>query len=128
MNHLLENEVFGLVKTNIDVHTLGITTLSHLLRDCGYGCFISSAEISIAVEQVQKLNNFSLLQKWILEHHITRIGFSYRLDPQEACDYFCRLFYELQTHNLEVPGSSPGWSTLRIKHLQRFCRCFFFYW
>lgn len=110
MNHLLENEVFGLVKTNIDVHTLGITTLSHLLRDCGYGCFISSAEISIAVEQVQKLNNFSLLQKWILEHHITRIGFSYRLDPQEACDYFCRLFYELQTHNLFVEngGSLRG--------------------
>ena len=56
MNHLFGNEVFGLVKTNIDVHTLGITTLSHLLRDCGYGCFISPAEISIAVEQVQKLN------------------------------------------------------------------------
>ena len=100
MNRLLENEVFGLVKTNIDVHTLGITTLSHLLRDCGYECFISPMEISVAVEQVQKLNNFSLLQKWILEHHITRIGFSYRLDPQEACDYFCHLFYELQTHNL----------------------------
>ena len=31
-----------------------------------------------------------------------------------------------KTHNLEVPGSSPGWSTLKIKHLQRFCRCFFF--
>ena len=31
------------------------------------------------------------------------------------------------THNLEVPGSSPGWSTLKIKHLQSFCRCFFFY-
>ena len=35
---------------------------------------------------------------------------------------------EQQTHNLEVPGSSPGWSTLRIRHLQSFCRCFFFYW
>ena len=32
-----------------------------------------------------------------------------------------------QTHNLEVPGLSPGWSTLKIKHLQSFCRCFFFY-
>ena len=31
------------------------------------------------------------------------------------------------SHNLEVPGSSPGWSTLKIKHLQSFCRCFFFY-
>ena len=32
-----------------------------------------------------------------------------------------------QTHNLEVPGLSPGWSTLKIKQLQSFCRCFFFY-
>ena len=102
MNQLLGYEVFGLVKTNIDVHTLGITTLSHLLKDCGYKCFISPMEVSLAVEQVQKLNNFSFLQKWILEHHITRIGFSYRLDPQEARDYFCHLFYELQTHNLFV--------------------------
>ena len=30
------------------------------------------------------------------------------------------------THNLEVPGSSPGWSTLKIKHLRFFCKCFFF--
>ena len=29
-------------------------------------------------------------------------------------------------HNLEVVGSSPTWSTLKIKHLQRFCGCFFF--
>ena len=34
--------------------------------------------------------------------------------------------YKVETHNLEVTGSSPVWSTLKIKHLQRFCRCFFF--
>ena len=31
-----------------------------------------------------------------------------------------------QTHNLEVPGSSPGWSTLKIKHLRVSRKCFFF--
>ena len=96
MIRLQEKEVFGLVKTGIDVHTLGITTIANLLRDCGYTCYISPEEISIAVESIHKLNNFSLLQKWIVEHHITRIGFSYRLDPQEAKDYFCHLFYELK--------------------------------
>ncbi len=29
------------------------------------------------------------------------------------------------THNLEVPGSSPGWSTLIIKHLRVSRKCFF---
>lgn len=102
MIRLQENEVFGLVKTDIDVHTLGITTIAHLLRDCGYDCYISPDEISIAVEEIHKLNNFSLLQKWISDCHITRIGFSYRLDPREAKDYFCHLFYEIKNHNLFV--------------------------
>lgn len=30
------------------------------------------------------------------------------------------------THNLEVPGSSPGWSTLRIKHLREIASAFSF--
>ena len=29
------------------------------------------------------------------------------------------------THNLEVPGSSPGWSTLKIKQLRKFVAAFF---
>lgn len=68
MTRLQENEIFGLVKTDIDVHTLGITTIAHLLRDCGYECYISPNEISVAVESIYKLNNFSLLQKWISDH------------------------------------------------------------
>ena len=30
------------------------------------------------------------------------------------------------THNLEVPGSSPGWSTKKIKQLSQKLNCFFF--
>ena len=30
------------------------------------------------------------------------------------------------THNLEVPGSSPGWSTKKIKQLQNLVTAFFF--
>lgn len=110
MNQLQEHEVFGLVKTNIDVHTLGITTLENLLIDCGYECHISPKEISVAVEQIHKVNNYSLLQHWILSNHITRIGFSYRLDPHEAKDYFCHLFNELKSHNffVENGGSLRG--------------------
>ena len=31
-----------------------------------------------------------------------------------------------RTHNLEVVGSSPTWSTLKIKHLRATRKCFFF--
>lgn len=97
---LLPNEVFGFIKPYIDVHTLGITTISHLLRDSGYRAFIAPAEISEAIVNIQKINNFYILKKWILDNHITRVGFSYRLDPQEACDYFCRLYYQFQEHKM----------------------------
>ena len=30
-----------------------------------------------------------------------------------------------KTHNLEVPGSSPGWSTLKIKELRKSRNSFF---
>ena len=30
-----------------------------------------------------------------------------------------------QTHNLEVLGSSPSWSTFKIKHLRGSRKCFF---
>ncbi|CAK7016557.1 MAG: hypothetical protein BACD_01208 [Bacteroides rodentium] len=33
---------------------------------------------------------------------------------------------DLEPHNLEVPGSSPGWSTLEIKHLREIAGAFFF--
>ena len=38
---------------------------------------------------------------------------------------YCRIsFY--RSHNLEVPGSSPGWSTLEIKHLREIAGAFSF--
>ena len=35
------------------------------------------------------------------------------------CYISCQLLVP-QTHNLEVPGSSPGWSTLKIRELRIF--------
>lgn len=100
--NLLSDEIFGFVKTSIDVHTLGITTIAHLLKDCGYTVHIAPLEVSEAVVGIQKANNFTVLQKWLLDNQITRVGFSYRLDPSEARDYFCRLFYQLKEHKLFV--------------------------
>ena len=57
MRELGVNDVFGLLKTSIDVHTLGLSTVYHLLLDCGYGCYISPEDVSVAVEDIKKLNN-----------------------------------------------------------------------
>ena len=39
-----------------------------------------------------------------------------QLVAHKSAAFVCRR--EQQSHNLEVPGSSPGWSTNEIGHLQ----------
>lgn len=105
VSKLLPNDVFGFIKTKVDVHTMGIYTIANLLRDCGYKVVIADDAIGEAVEQIQKLNNYSLLKHWIFSHNINRIGFSYRMDPQDGCDYFMKLYEQLKSDNmLEAQG------------------------
>ena len=90
------SDIFGFMKPLVDVHTMGIFTMANLLRDCGYKVFIAPDDVSQAIEDIHKLNNYSLVKRWILENQINRIGFSYRLDPKEGCDYFMSLYEHLK--------------------------------
>lgn len=95
-NNHIHSDVFGFVKPLVDVHTMGIFTMANLLRDCGYKVYIAGDELGLAVEKIHKLNNYTLFKRWIVNNHITRLGFSYRLDPQEGCDYFMSLYEHLK--------------------------------
>lgn len=100
MSQINNNDVFGLVKPLVDVHTMGVYTIANLLRDCGYTVFIAKDDVNEAVEKLSKLNNYGLVKRWILDNKINRIGFSYRLDPQEGSDYFLRFYEMLRTDNM----------------------------
>ena len=94
--------VFGLLKPDVDVHTMGICTIANLLKDCGYTVYIAGAEVNSALEDIRKVNNWSLVKKWITDNAITRIGFSYRLDPKEGCDYFMSFLSFFRNHNIVI--------------------------
>ncbi len=94
------SDVFGFIKPLVDVHTMGVYTMVNLLRDCGYKVCVSNDDINEAVEKIHKLNNYSLVKHWIIENGINRLGFSYRLDPKEGCDYFMSLFAHLEADNM----------------------------
>ena len=97
MKHkVISHDVFGFIKPLVDVHTMGMFTMANLLRDCGYKVYIANDDVAEAVEGIHKLNNYSLVKKWILDNHINRLGFSYRLDPKEGCDYFMSLYEHLK--------------------------------
>ena len=100
-------DVFGFIKPLVDVHTMGVYTMANLLRDCGYKVYVAKDDVAEAVEKIQKVNNYSLVKRWIVSDRITRIGFSYRLDPQEGCDYFMTLYHQLKVDNMfEVDGGT----------------------
>lgn len=107
MNILLPNEIFGLLKTTVDVHTLGISLFANILRDSGYKTLISDDAVSDAVTSISKINNWGFLHRWIIDNNITRLGFSYRLDPKEGKDYFCRLYYMLKDYNMLAEDRGP---------------------
>ena len=100
-------DVFGFIKPLVDVHTMGVYTMANLLRDCGYRVYVAKDDVAEAVEKIQKVNNYSLVKRWIVSNGITRIGFSYRLDPQEGCDYFMTLYHQLKADNMfEADGGT----------------------
>lgn len=100
MNELFSSDVFGLMKTNIDIHTLGIFSISSLLRQSGYKTIISNEQISRAIEDIHKDYCFNIIKNWIFSNHITKIGFSYRLDPMDGKYYFQNLYTKLKQNNI----------------------------
>lgn len=99
-NKVRLNDVFGFIKTKVDVHTMGIYTMTNLLRDCGYKVVIANDEIGEAVEKLNKINNYSLLKHWIEINNINRLGFSYRMDPKDGCDYFMTIYEMLHSDHM----------------------------
>lgn len=93
---LRNDDAFAFVKTSIDVHTLGISTIMSFIRECGYKVYMASEEVQNAVTDIKKINNLSFVKRWIEDNGITQIAFSYRLDPNDGMDYFCNFYYLLK--------------------------------
>ena len=101
------NDIFGLIRPDIDAHTLGISTVATLIEECGYKVIIGDAKINAAVSGINKTDNFSLLSNWISKNKITRLGFSYRLDPSDAQLNFGRVYNLLkQNKKFKEQGGS----------------------
>lgn len=101
------NDVFGFIKTELDVHTMGMTSMANLLREADYKTHIADEDVMKASEDVSKLNNSSLIKSWILKAGITVLSFSYRLDPNDGYRYFCSLYHQLESEKLLSSDGGP---------------------
>ena len=86
-----KNETFGMMKTLLDAHTMGVRAASALLRDCGYKVVISSKAVEDALDKITVESYQKIIVDWIKANHITCLGVSYRLDPLNAVDILGRL-------------------------------------
>lgn len=104
---LNENTRFGFIKPEVDVHILGMSTMSNILRECGFKVIFAPSEVMKAAEDISKLNNSSLIGRWIKDNRINVLSYSYRLDPEEGRNYFCSLYFQLKDHNLLDSEGGP---------------------
>ena len=86
-----KNEKFGLIKTLIDAHTMGVYAAAALLKDCGYMVIMSTPREERALESLESEESKKIITEWIKENEIKHIGVSYRLDPNDAVNIVGRL-------------------------------------
>lgn len=101
------DDVFGLLRPAIDAHTLGLISVGQLLDDCGYRVVVAGADVCEAAGTPERPESTALVERWIRHHHITRLGFSYRLDPPDGADAFGRLLRQLERRGLLAAKGGP---------------------
>lgn len=101
------DEVFGLVRPGVDAHTLGLSHVRELLQECGYRVLLARASVCEALSQPWVPGNVALFLDWLRRHRITRLGFSYRLDPEEGAQLFHQWFHHLRRFRLFQEQGGP---------------------
>lgn len=102
----MKNETFGMIKTLLDAHTMGIHASAALLQECGYKVVISEPEVEDALDKLLAERNQKIIINWIKNNKIQHIGISYRLDPHDAVDIVGRFVALLKKKGLyEAEGA-----------------------
>lgn len=104
---LQHGEIIGLVKPAVDAHTLGLATVRSLLGDCGFACVDAPAHINALVDRPLHSEDVGVIEAWVRSAGVTRLGFSYRLDPGEGVEKFERLVWALGASALLVDRGGP---------------------
>ena len=96
----LKNERFGLLKTLLDAHTMGIHAAASLLQECGYDVLVSPRTIEDALDKIETESKQQVIINWIVSNKIQHIGLSYRLDTNDAVNIVGRLVFLLKREGL----------------------------
>lgn len=87
-----KRDVFGLIHPSTDVHTLGMLSFSQVLEACGIESHIADEDVGRDLEALSRSEGGGLLRSWLGNRKISVLGFSYRLDPEDALRLFGVLY------------------------------------
>lgn len=87
-----KTETFGLIKTLVDAHTMGVYAAAALLKDCGYMVIMATAKEEKALESLESEESKKIIIDWVVRNQIKHIGISYRLDPDDAVNIVGRVY------------------------------------
>jgi len=103
MNNIITlADTIGLAKTYFDAHTLGVSAIKELLTECGFKVIVANKEVSKAVSNPRNIHNSIIIEKWIKDNNITALGFSYRLNVDDAVLIFQKLTNQLESKKMLV--------------------------
>ncbi len=120
--HCGQTDVFGLIKPYTDAHTLGLSAVADLLEDCGYRVYSADNTIATAAENMESPLAFAQVCDWVRRHGITRLGISYRLDPDQATTIFEHFVVRLTAEKLLDTGTGGTIKSLYFAGLPDACR------
>jgi len=117
---LTRTDIIGLARPALDAHTLGLTSLSNLLADCGLRCVLADVRVCAALDTPGEPASMERIGGWIREHGITALGFSYRLDPEDGLRLATLLVAGLRASRL-LAGQGGPVRRLYVAGLPRTC-------
>lgn len=98
---------FGFVRPAVDAHVLGINSLGQLLEECGFHSVTADADACSAFQNPEDPQNAGRIVRWIHDHGITVLGFSYRLDPNDGAAIFASLLQMIGLLKLSAAQGGP---------------------
>jgi len=86
---------------------LGLTSVGDLLADVGKQVVFAPAQICRACDAPEGDRQSAAIEGWIRGERISRLGFSYRLSPEDGVELFCRLVRQLERRALFADQGGP---------------------
>ena len=100
-------EVFALLRPPPDAHTLGLVHFSRTLLALECRSVMAPEGINRLLPELDCDESAQRFCQWLIDTRASRIGFSYRLSPQDAASAFGRLVHNLTNLGLLATQGGP---------------------